>query len=599
MQQIETNHPTHQCLRDFMDGRLQGKEFTEVEKHIEHCQQCCEKLTDQPDNTLLALAREVATLGPGGRAAEDLLADDAIPAPLIDHPRYRVIERIGIGGMGAVYKAEHRLMRRLVALKVVRPRLLSNASAVERFEREVHLAAKLSHPNIVVSYDADEAGGLHFLAMEYVEGETLDVRIEREGPSSAMQACRWIEQAANGLEHAHEQGMAHRDIKPANLMITPGGDVRILDFGLSRLVSSPASASDAVSQPVMNETETRTDMILGTPDYVAPEQIVESSRADIRSDIYSLGCTLYFLLTGKSPFHHRSLSGKLSAHQNEPFPDIREQRTDVPDALHAVLSRMTAKDPESRFQRPADVAVALQPIMEAAEIPDPLSSPMNRSVSWLGRIATRRRVGVLTMVGIAFLLAAFALNPLLAPPPIGSRGHLLVLLPSKGLWFPDYEELVLAAERSGVQLTFAGLADAPSDALSTSSPGIAVPDIKLDSELRSESFDGIVFIGYSTEEFQPGGAGGAETARLIRAFQMDKKILGAVCAGQRVLAQHGALRGKQVTPAESVHHDEIKYAGASRTQDQVVLDGNVITAAEARFAGRFIKTITSEIAKKN
>jgi putative intracellular protease/amidase len=203
------------------------------------------------------------------------------------------------------------------------------------------------------------------------------------------------------------------------------------------------------------------------------------------------------------------------------------------------------------------------------------------------------------MVGIAFLLAAVAFNQLLAPPPIGSRGHLLVLLPSKGLWFPDYEELVLAAQHSGVQLTFAGLADAPSDALSTSSPGIAVPDIKLDSALRSESFDGIVFIGYSTEEFQPGGAGGVETARLIRAFQMDKKILGAVCAGQRVLAQHGALRGKQVTPAESVNQDEIKYAGASRTQDQVVLDGNVITAAEARFAGRFMKTITSEIAKKN
>jgi putative intracellular protease/amidase len=173
------------------------------------------------------------------------------------------------------------------------------------------------------------------------------------------------------------------------------------------------------------------------------------------------------------------------------------------------------------------------------------------------------------------------------------------LLPSKGLWFPDYEELVLAAQVSGVQLTFAGLGDAPSEVLATSKPGIAVPDKKLDSTLASEPYDGVVFIGYSTEEFQPGGVGGADTARLINEFQMDKKILGAVCSGQRVLAQHGALRGKQVTPAVSVHSDEIKYGGASRTEDHVVRDGNVITAAEARFAGRFMSAITSAIAKKS
>ncbi len=598
MRQTESTHPTLQCLRDFMDGRLQGDEFTEVEKHIEHCQECCEKLTEQPDNTLLALAREVATMGPPAHATEALLADDMIPAPLVDHPRYRVIERIGMGGMGAVYKAEHRLMRRIVALKVVHPRLLSNPSAVERFEREVHLAAKLSHPNIVVSYDADEASGLHFLAMEYVEGETLDIRIGREGPASVRQVCRWIEQTALGLEHAREQGMAHRDIKPANLMITPEGEVRILDFGLSRIVTERVPTSEAKSSPVTNESETRTDMILGTPDYVAPEQIVESSCADIRSDIYSLGCSLYFLLTGKSPFSHRNLSGKLSAHQKEPFPDVRKQRGDIPDALHAVLTRMTAKDPDARFQTPAEVAESLQVIVESLEKPSESSRDTDRSVPWLARLPMRSRVGMVVTVGLAMLFVALAVNQWLQPPPIGSKGHLLVLLPSKGLWFPDYEELVLAAQVSGVRLTFAGLGDAPSEVLATSKPGIAVPDKKLDSALASEPYDGMVFIGYSTEEFQPGGVGGADTARLIKEFQMDKKILGSVCAGQRVLAQHGALGGKQVTPAVSVHSDEIKYGGASRTKDNVVMDGNVVTAAEARFAGRFMSAITSAIAKK-
>ncbi len=607
MRQTESTHPTLQCLQEFIDGRLQGEAFAAVEKHIEHCQECCEKLNDQPDNTLLALAREVATIGPPGdefaiaktAQAETMLADDTIPAPLVDHPRYRVFERIGMGGMGAVYKAEHRLMRRIVALKVVHPRLLSNPSAVERFEREVHLAAKLSHPNIVVSYDADEAGGLHFLAMEYVEGETLDLRIQRHGPTSVRQACRWIEQAALGLEHAHDQGMAHRDIKPANLMITPEGDVRILDFGLSRIVTERVTPTEATSSPLTSETETRTDMILGTPDYVAPEQIVDSSRADIRSDIYSLGCSLYFLLAGKSPFHQRNLSGKLSAHQNEPFPDIREQRSDIPAALHAVLNRMTAKDPEARFQTPAEVAAQLHSIVEELTKPSKPQHKADASASWLGRLPVRSRIGMVATIGIALLLGYLAADQLLKPSPIGSKGHLLVLLPSKGLWFPDYKELLLAAQNSDVRLTFAGLGDTPSDLLPTSEPGVAVPDRKLDAALTSQPYDGIVFIGYSTDEFQPGGTGGGETARLINEFQMDKKILGAICAGQRVLAQHGALRGKQVTPALSVHSDEIKYAGATRTEDEVIMDGNVITAAEARFAPAFMKAITSALAKKS
>src|SRR5262249_37677120 len=195
---------------------------------------------------------------------------DALPPELARHERYRVVRFIGAGGMGAVYEAEHRVMQRLVALKVIKRAYMANAAALERFRREVRAAARLSHPNIVTTYDAEDAGETHFLVMEYVEGTDLGRLVQERGPLPVDRACEYVRQAALGLEYAFEQGMVHRDLKPHNLMLTPDGRVKILDFGLACFASEAASAAGV----------TGTGLVLGTVDYIAPEQADNAHQAD-------------------------------------------------------------------------------------------------------------------------------------------------------------------------------------------------------------------------------------------------------------------------------------------------------------------------------
>ena len=240
--------------------------------------------------------------------APDPLAVAGLPEELNDHPRYRVVAALGAGGMGAVYRAEHRLMDRPVALKVIRGDLLGNEAMVERFRREVKSAARLaSHPNIVAAYDAEQAGETHMLVMEFIEGTDLARLVDRRGPLPVGEACEYARQAALGLQHAFEDGMVHRDIKPQNLMRTTRGQIKILDFGLARFASEVASHAGVTAE----------GMILGSADYIAPEQIDDPHAADIRADIYSLGCTLYFLLAGRPPFPDGSLIQKLMAHREK------------------------------------------------------------------------------------------------------------------------------------------------------------------------------------------------------------------------------------------------------------------------------------------
>jgi tRNA A-37 threonylcarbamoyl transferase component Bud32 len=214
------------------------------------------------------------------------------PAELADHPRYRLLRLLGAGGMGTVWLAEHKMMRRQVALKVIRPEFLARADAAERFQREVQVAAHLHHPHIVAAHDAEQAGATHFLVMEYVAGESLAERLKRNGPLPVAEACRLARDVALGLQHAHKHGLVHRDIKPHNLMLAAEGVVKILDFGLAAFVSGSVPAAGL----------TGVNMVVGTPDYIAPEQAEDARAADIRSDIYSLGCTLYEMLTGRVPF---------------------------------------------------------------------------------------------------------------------------------------------------------------------------------------------------------------------------------------------------------------------------------------------------------
>jgi LSD1 subclass zinc finger protein len=283
-----------------------------------------------------------------------------IPEELAHHPRYRILRVLGQGGMGTVYLAEHKVMERTVALKVINPAVLSHPNALERFRLEVKAASRLSHPNIVTAHDAEQAGTFHFLVMEYVEGTDLAAYLKKKGSMPVHLACYLVRQAALGLQHAHEQGLVHRDIKPANLMVTRNGQVKILDFGLVRLRSDQGA-------PGM----TQLGACMGTLEYMAPEQSRDASKADARADIYSLGCSLYCLLTGEPPF--QGMTAPVACLVRDPEP-LHRLRPEVPEGLSAVVAKMIHREPGQRYQTAAEVARALEPFarQESPSPPSPL-----------------------------------------------------------------------------------------------------------------------------------------------------------------------------------------------------------------------------------
>lgn len=430
---MSLDHPQKEQLIAFGQGKLAVDESSSVEQHLEVCRECCETLLDLKDDTFVGLVkiakpsgsdRRVDTLARpatatgktesdrakmGGSAhptdsehsatllmqSGEAVSIDELPAELRDHPRYHIVELIGRGGMGNVYRAEHRLMNRPVAIKLINSQLIQQPQAVERFRREVQAAAKLTHPNIVTAYDAEQAGDVHYLVMEFVEGTDLASVVKHRGPLSVAEACECIRQVAEGLQHAHESGMVHRDIKPHNLMLSANGQVRILDFGLAGFASEAAFEGSHVRQnvgdthvaPQSGDSDyiappsgdggytvtaahlTTAGSVMGTPDYIAPEQAVDAHSADIRADIYSLGCTLHFLLTGKPPFEADNVFAKLKAHAQQPPPSLTTLRKDVPVELAKVAARMMAKNPAERFQTPAAVAEALAPFAEPSATP--------------------------------------------------------------------------------------------------------------------------------------------------------------------------------------------------------------------------------------
>jgi serine/threonine protein kinase len=272
-------------------------------------------------------------------------------------PGYQVLERLGEGGMGQVFKARQLRLGRVVALKIIRKDREAQFQAVRRFQREAKAGGRLSHPNIVAFYDADAAGEVNFLAMEYVKGTDLARLVQRSGAMPLTPACDCVRQAAMGLQHAHERGLVHRDIKPPNLLLSSDGAVKILDMGLARLeqVSTAEHASSEL---------TETGTVMGTAAYMAPEQALDPRDADGRADVYSLGCTFYYLLTGRAPFVHSSAAQVLLKHQLEEPTAVEQLRPDVPVALGAVVRPMMAKRREGRYQTAAEAAAALEPFCQ-------------------------------------------------------------------------------------------------------------------------------------------------------------------------------------------------------------------------------------------
>jgi hypothetical protein len=408
------SHPSLEQLAAFDTGCLPAAAGAAVERHVAGCGPCCRALETLPEDALVALVRAYAAgpqRPPAAEAGESPAGDGTawdIPAPMVGHPRYRVLGVLGSGGMGVVYKAVQRHTDRVVALKVIRPKVHGRPDFVERFRREARAVARLQHPNIVLAYDADEAGGLHFLVMEYVEGTGLDRVLRQRGPLPVREACEYARQAALGLQHAHERGMVHRDVKPANLLLTlpgpapagdgPFGTVKIVDFGLAHLAALDGGPATAVSSAP----------VLGTLDYVAPEQARDPAGVDIRADVYSLGCTLYHLLTGQPPFPGGTPLQKLLWHQERPPRPVTELRQDVPARVAAVLERMLAKEPGRRHATPAEVAEDLAALSGPAEgVPD------DRRVG-TGRPRSRRARRLL--LGAAVLLAAAVVVAVVAWP---------------------------------------------------------------------------------------------------------------------------------------------------------------------------------------
>lgn len=383
------HHPPPMLLAEYARGTLDDARRESVERHILQCDSCSRFLRSVPDDTFMeelrGLAAPAETVAAEPHTETQGEIPETIPEALRDHPRYRVVERLGSGGMGVVFLAEHRLMERTVALKVIRQQLTEHPQAIERFHQEVKAAAQLAHRNIVTVHDADRAGDLHFLVMEYIAGSSLDAVVQKHGRLSVLHACNYIRQAAAGLQHAHEQGMVHRDIKPQNIMLTRKGLVKVLDFGLARLARRHDEESAASLHGL-----TREGVVLGTPDFMAPEQALNSRASDHRADIYSLGCTLYFALTGHIPFPGRSSLEKVVLHQTtEPNP-VSDDRNDAPAGLVAILGRMMSKDVDLRFQSMAEVVDALAPFARSGPRPDSPDTLEPRSQQTVSDAPVRR-----------------------------------------------------------------------------------------------------------------------------------------------------------------------------------------------------------------
>ncbi|MEM6691062.1 MAG: bifunctional serine/threonine-protein kinase/formylglycine-generating enzyme family protein [Planctomycetota bacterium] len=282
--------------------------------------------------------------------------------PLVDGPsslpnhlgEYQLLNRIGAGGMGSVYRARHRRLQKVVAIKILPVDDQDNPESIARFEREMLAVGRLEHPNIIRAHDAGEERGVHYLVLEYADGCDLSKLSTQTGPLTIADACELIRQSALGLQYAHENGMVHRDIKPSNLLLNRDGTVKILDLGLALLSGE--------SSPVGGGELTTTGQIMGTLDFLAPEQADDTHSVDIRADIYSLGCTLYSLLIGHAPFVGESYSTpvrKIGAHMNRPMPNLCEKREEIPEGVNEILQKMTAKVIEDRYATPGDVAEAL------------------------------------------------------------------------------------------------------------------------------------------------------------------------------------------------------------------------------------------------
>jgi serine/threonine protein kinase len=382
-------HPTDQTLSSYGLGKLGDGPAEEVNKHLEQCPDCRKRVAEMSADSFLGRVRDAQAAGKSafgqsqaggtqsykGSNSSAPPPADTLPPGLADHPDYEIKRELGRGGMGVVYLAHNTLMGRDEVLKVMGRQIMERPGVLDRFLREIRAVAKLRHANIVSAYHATRLGESLVFAMEYVEGLDLSRMVKAKGPLPVGHACNFAYQAALGLQHAHEEGLVHRDIKPGNLMLSKKGEratVKVLDFGLAKVTR----------EEKVDGGLTSVGQALGTPDFIAPEQIIDAQSADVRADIYSLGGTLYYLLTGRPPFKANSLYDMYQAHISRDADPLNLVRPEVPSELAALVAKMMAKDPARRFQTPGEVAQVLVPFFKPGANPGSRPSP---EISRLGQ----------------------------------------------------------------------------------------------------------------------------------------------------------------------------------------------------------------------
>ena len=320
---------------------------------------------------------------------------------------YDILKKLGQGGMGSVYKARHRRLGRIVCVKVMNSAGRRSPGMLERFQNEARTVAALSHPNFVVAHDADEADGIPFLVMEYIEGNDLARHVSIAGPLPVDFGLKIVHQAAVALQYAHDQGVTHRDIKPHNIVVTREDEtsdlhVTILDLGLARIDTLLEEAPDSSSPAAM----TRTGVIMGTVDYMSPEQAIRSRDADNRSDIYSLGCTLHFLLTGSPVYTGDTMMARLVEHRESPIPTLEDRVPGTPAGLDAIFHRMLAKKPEERYQSMQDLVTDLDALLMGQQLV--FAEPVAEATSVLEERRRTRRPQYGLWIGVCSSILMFA-----------------------------------------------------------------------------------------------------------------------------------------------------------------------------------------------
>ncbi len=408
----ETDPRIFEALDGFVEALLAG-EPVDVETWMKRHPDLGDALREELElvaslhQTAASVAMDAAE--PAGESEPEVPAGRRFLAPGEQLGDHVIEELLGYGGMGEVYRAHHRHLEKTVAIKVLRPLLADDPAAVRRFRDEVKAQASLRpHRNVVTAMHASEHDGRLYLVMEHVAGSDLARLVRSEGPLSATEAADYLRQAAEGLAHAHHAGLVHRDVKPSNLLVDDEGVLRIVDLGLARL---------AIRDDDGDGRKSFIDELVGSLDYVSPEQAGDPSAADARSDLYGLGCTLYYMLTGRAPFADRLMLKKLMAHATlDPAPIDRD---DVPDGLLAILERLMQKDPDARFESADDLVDAIDELDLAAprttrairdasrasksgdpEPAPPTAAEKDEPIDWRTGAIIALVIGVLTLLGL-------------------------------------------------------------------------------------------------------------------------------------------------------------------------------------------------------